>query len=73
MRLKILWGTPVGEALLCETLMTDNQEITQNEERLERFKEIMKERGYDRFRIAIVDMDVPPYFIKSVGRFENEL
>lgn len=58
--MKVLFAVKKGEASYMEQLITDR------EERIEAAKNWCKENGFDRFRIAEIDMNEKPDFIKTI-------
>jgi len=58
---RILWGTRKGAPDWDEEL------ITEQSDRIPEAMNWAKENGFDRFRIAIIDMDTPIDFAETVN------
>lgn len=61
--MKILWGTKIGRPDHEEQLITEV-------ERIPAAMEWAKKNGFDRLRVAAIDMSVKPDFTKSVKRLK---
>lgn len=61
MTVKILWGTRVGDPNWMEEVLTEN------EERFEDAKKWALANGFDRFRVAELDLSTPPDFTKTLN------
>jgi hypothetical protein len=57
---RILYGTRKGEPALNEEI------ITNQEKRFDQAKAWAKRNGFDRFRVAVIDLSVAPDFTKAI-------
>ena len=62
MKTKVLFAVRVGQPDYMEELITDKVE------HIERAKEWALKNGFDRLRIAVIDLDTPPDFTKTIGK-----
>ncbi len=60
--MKILWATKIGAPT------EDEQLITEVESRIPAAMEWAKKNGFDRFRIADMDMNEKPDFTKTINK-----
>jgi len=60
MKTKALFAVKVGQPDYMEELITDKAEM------IERAKEWALKNGFDRLRIAVIDLDTPPDFTKTI-------
>lgn len=62
MKTKALFAVRVGQPDYMEELITDKAKL------IEQAKEWALENGFDRLRIAVIDLDTPPDFTKTIGK-----
>jgi len=65
MKETILWATKIGDPDYCEQL------ITNNPEHIAKAKKWALANGYDRIRIAIIDLSTPIDFSKTINQKTN--
>lgn len=61
MKVKTLWATKIGDEDWQEQL------ITESEKDIPAASEWAKQNGFDRLRIAVIDLSTPPNFGKTVN------
>lgn len=59
---KVLYATKIGQPDYMEDFITDNQA------HIERAKQWCLNNGYDRIRIAIIDLSTKPDFTKTIAK-----
>lgn len=59
--MKILWAVKIGEPNWAEEV------ITEDESQIEQAKTWAEQNGYDRFRIANIDINTKPDFIGAIN------
>lgn len=64
--MKVLFAVKIGEPDYMEEV------ITENELQIEQAKKWAEENGYDRFRIANINMENPPDFTKALNPLSPE-
>jgi hypothetical protein len=62
----LLYGCKIGEPNYMEEILYQCKGYTNKDELLAKGKEWADKNGYDRLRISIVDLSIPPNFIKSI-------
>jgi hypothetical protein len=59
-KVKILWATPIGAPDYEEQL------ITEQSDKIAEASKWAKANGFDRLRVAAIDLDTPPDFTKTL-------
>lgn len=62
MKTKALFAVRVGQPDYMEDLITDKEEL------IEQAKEWALKNGFDRPRIAVINLDTPPDFTKTISK-----
>lgn len=64
----VLWGVKIGEPSWAEDILfVDKEEIKLNKS----LKDFFKSKGYDRLRIAKIDLSEKPNFFENGGELNN--
>lgn len=63
----ILWGTKIGDPDHMEEVLYQCKGYVNKEELMQKGKEWADANGYDRLRIAVIDLSTPPNFVKTIN------
>lgn len=62
----LLYGCKIGEPNYMEEILYQCKGYTNKEDLLNKGKEWADKNGYNRLRISIVDLSIPPNFVKAL-------
>ena len=62
MKEKVLYGTRQGEPDYCEQLLCTQPA------RFDEVKRMATRDGFNRFRVAVIDLSIPPDFSKTINQ-----
>jgi len=63
----LLYGCKIGQPNYMEEILYQCKGYTNKDELLKKGEEWAKKNGYDRLRISIVDLSIPPNFTKAIN------
>lgn len=64
----LLYGCKIGEPGHMEEILFESKGYVNKEELMEKGKQWAAANGYDRLRIAVVDLSTPPNFAATVRK-----
>jgi len=68
MKETLLYGCKIGEPNYMEEILYQCKGYVNKDEVMLKGKEWAAKNGYDRLRISIVDLSIPPNFIASIRK-----
>jgi len=66
MKETLLYGCKIGQPNYMETILYQCKGWVNKDELMKKGESWAKENGYDRLRISIVDLSIPPNFKKTI-------
>lgn len=66
MKETLLYGCKIGEPNYMEEILYECKGYVNPDEIMTKGKEWAAKNGYDRLRISVVDLSIPPNFIKTI-------
>lgn len=67
MKTTLLYGCKIGQPNYMEEILYECKGYVNTANLMVRGLEWAKEKGYDRLRISVVDLSIPPDFIKAIN------
>lgn len=64
----LLYGCKIGEPNYMEEVLYECKGYVNKEELMTKGQEWASKNGYDRLRIAVIDLSTPPDFTKTINR-----
>jgi hypothetical protein len=68
MKETLLYGCKIGDPNYMEEILYECKGYVNHEELMSKGNEFATKYGYDRLRIAVIDLSTPPNFIKTIHR-----
>ena len=63
----LLYGCKIGEPDYMEEILYQCKGYTNKDELMNKGQSWAKSNGYDRLRISVIDLSIPPDFIKAIN------
>jgi hypothetical protein len=64
----LLYGCKIGQPNYMEEILYQCKGYVNQEEVMSKGKEWADKNGYDRLRIAVIDLSIPPNFISAIKK-----
>lgn len=68
MKETLLYGCKIGEPAYMEEILYQCKGYVNHDELMNRAQEFAEKNGYDRLRISVIDLSIPPNFAKTLNK-----